>query len=76
VGESGFGRKGGVVGLEQMTRTRSVFIHRMGPKRDLWWQPYSGRTTRLVKALLEYLRKGGVGGMMRAVAAFLRKGNS
>ena len=75
VGESGFGRSRGVVGLEEMTRTRSVFIHRLGPKRDLWWQPYSGRTTRLVKALLEYLRRGGVGGMVRAAAAFLRRGS-
>jgi acyl-CoA reductase-like NAD-dependent aldehyde dehydrogenase len=76
VGESGFGRKGGVVGLEEMTRTRGVFIHRMGPKRDLWWLPYTRRTTRLVKALLEYVRKGGVGGMVRATVAFLRRGGS
>ena len=43
VGESGFGWRRGVAGLEELTRTRSVVVHRTGLTRELWWFPYNKR---------------------------------
>lgn len=53
-GESGFGRRRGLAGLEEMTRPRSVLVHRTGLARDQWWFPYKGTGLRLVRSLLEF----------------------
>lgn len=72
VGESGFGRRRGLAGLEEMTRSRAVLIHRVGLTRDLWWYPYSRRVRRLVEALLEYRRLPGWKGISGGIHRFLR----
>jgi acyl-CoA reductase-like NAD-dependent aldehyde dehydrogenase len=61
VGESGFGRRRGVAGLEEMSRPRSVLVHRAGLARELWWFPYTERSTRLMRALLGYRHSSAVG---------------
>jgi acyl-CoA reductase-like NAD-dependent aldehyde dehydrogenase len=61
VGASGFGRRRGVAGLEEMSRPRSVLVHRTGLARELWWFPYTERGTRLMRALLGYRHSSAVG---------------
>jgi acyl-CoA reductase-like NAD-dependent aldehyde dehydrogenase len=61
VGESGFGRRRGAAGLEELCRTRSVLVHRTGLSRELWWFPYTERGTRLMRALLGYRQASGLG---------------
>jgi acyl-CoA reductase-like NAD-dependent aldehyde dehydrogenase len=71
VGESGFGRRRGIAGLEEMSRPRSVLIHRTGLNRELWWFPYTDRGRRLMRALLGYRQSGGVGHMIDVLKRFL-----
>lgn len=59
-GESGFGRRRGVAGLEEMTRPRSVLVHRTGLTREIWWYPYTNKAHRLVRALLNYRHSSGL----------------
>jgi succinate-semialdehyde dehydrogenase/glutarate-semialdehyde dehydrogenase len=75
VGESGFGRRRGIAGLEEMSRTRSVLVHRTGLSRELWWFPYSERATRLMRALLVYRQSSGLGRVLHGLRRFfLRMG--
>ena len=60
VGESGFGRRRGLAGLEEMSRSRTIMIHRAGLPKEPWWFPYSERAMRLVRTLLETRRASGV----------------
>ncbi|MGD2069756.1 MAG: aldehyde dehydrogenase family protein [Gemmatimonadota bacterium] len=76
-GESGFGRRRGAAGLEELTRVRSVLVHRAGLTPEIWWYPYSGRAYRLVRALLEYRQASGPGriwnGLRRLVSGGRRR---
>jgi hypothetical protein len=74
VGESGFGRRRGVAGLEEMSRTRSVLIHRTGLGRELWWFPYSERSTRWFRALLGYRQARGLSRFLNGVRRLLQEG--
>ena len=67
VAESGFGRRRGVAGLEEMSRSRSVLIHRTGLSKELWWFPYSERGTRLVRALLGYRQSSGIARILNGI---------
>jgi len=60
-GESGSGRRRGMAGLEEVSRPRSVLVHRTGLSREIWWFPYSERGTRLMRALLGYRQSNGLG---------------
>jgi len=71
VGESGFGRRRGIEGLEEMTRVRTVFVDRLGLKREPWWFPYDERGRRLTRAVLGWRAHGGVGGLLRAARRLL-----
>ncbi len=73
VGESGFGRSHGVEGLEEVTRSRSVVVDRLGLQSELWWFPYSRNTERLLRSALLFRLKGGIKGVL-AAALFLLKG--
>jgi len=70
VGDSGFGVRRGEDGLREMTRPRTVFVHRWGPRREFFWFPYSDRTTRWVEALLVLRGKGIMGGLREALRLF------
>lgn len=72
VGESGFGRSRGLEGLRELSRTRSLLVNRGRFGRSPWWFPYDESGRRLVRALLEYRRFGGIRGAFRAVAAWIR----
>ena len=73
VGESGFGRRRGVGGLEEMTRSRSVMIHRTGLSRELWWFPYDKKGEKLLKVLLETRQEKGVRRFWAAFRSFFRR---
>lgn len=73
VGESGFGRRRGVAGLEEMSRPRTVLIHRTGLARELWWFPYSRKGMRLVSALLEYRQSSGLKRVWAGIRGFFRR---
>lgn len=59
-GESGFGRRRGLAGLEELSRSRTIMIHRAGLPKEPWWFPYSDRAMRLVRTLLETRRASGM----------------
>lgn len=69
VGESGFGRRRGLAGLEEMTRPRAVLVHRHGLRREVWWFPYSPFAERLMEAVVLLRGRGWVRGLPAAVAA-------
>lgn len=62
VGDSGFGRRRGVEALEEMTRTRTLFVDRIGLLREPWWFPYSAGSARMMRAILSWRGRGGLGG--------------
>jgi acyl-CoA reductase-like NAD-dependent aldehyde dehydrogenase len=68
VGESGFGRRRGLAGLEEMTRTRTVLVHRVGMRRELWWFPYQPLAERALEALVVLRGRGWVRGLPEALA--------
>jgi succinate-semialdehyde dehydrogenase/glutarate-semialdehyde dehydrogenase len=72
-GESGSGRRRGLAGLEELTRTRTVIVHRTGLKRELWWFPYNKRGRRLVQALIEYRQERGWRRVWAGVRGFFRR---
>jgi acyl-CoA reductase-like NAD-dependent aldehyde dehydrogenase len=72
-GESGYGRRRGVAGLEEMTRSRSVIIHRTGLSRELWWFPYNKKGLRLVHVLIEARQEKGVRRLWAGLRGFLRR---
>ena len=73
VGESGFGRRRGVAGLEELSRPRTVLIHRTGLGKELWWFPYSRKGMRLVSALLEYRQSSGLARVWAGIRGFFRR---
>ncbi|MBW3534991.1 MAG: aldehyde dehydrogenase family protein [Gemmatimonadetes bacterium] len=73
VGESGFGRRRGVAGLEEMSRARTVLIHRTGLGRELWWFPYTKKGMRLVRALIQYRQSSGLARVWAGIRGFFRR---
>lgn len=74
VRDSGFGVRRGKDGLREMTRPRTVFLHRWGPRREFFWFPYSERATRWVEALLVLRGKGWIRGLPEALRVARGKG--
>jgi succinate-semialdehyde dehydrogenase/glutarate-semialdehyde dehydrogenase len=74
VDESGFGSRRGVEGLEEMSRVRTVLVHRWGPRRELWWFPYTAGKLRVFRALLDWRSRGGAAGLLAAVRRLLGRG--
>jgi succinate-semialdehyde dehydrogenase/glutarate-semialdehyde dehydrogenase len=66
VGESGFGRSKGAEGLREMSRSKSILTQRFGPRREIWWYPYTRGSRSLVRALIDLRAKGGVEGLVSA----------
>ncbi len=73
VGESGFGRRRGLEALDEVSRTRTLFVDRLGLRRELWWFPYSGKSTRIVRSLLQWRTRGGTGGLVRAFMGMMMR---
>lgn len=71
VGESGFGRSRGEEGLRDLTRARSVLVHRSFVKRDPWWFPYGPRSARLIRSLLGWEGESGVRRLTGALKGLL-----
>lgn len=74
VGDSGFGVRRGADGLREMTRARTVLLHRGGPKREFFWFPYSSRATRWVEALVVLRGLGWIRGLPEALRVLRGKG--
>jgi acyl-CoA reductase-like NAD-dependent aldehyde dehydrogenase len=72
-GESGYGRRRGVAGLEELTRSRSVVIHRTGLSRELWWFPYNKKGLRLVQVLIEARQEEGIRRLWAGLRGFFRR---
>ncbi len=70
VGASGFGRRRGLAGLDEMTRTRSVLVHHRGFRREPWWLPYSAAGTRLAEAIVVLRGHGWLRGLREAIAVY------
>jgi acyl-CoA reductase-like NAD-dependent aldehyde dehydrogenase len=73
VGQSGFGRRRGIEGLEEMCRTRTLLVDRLGRAREPWWYPYTAAQTRLTRAVLEWRTRRGPGGLIAFVRGLSRK---
>lgn len=73
VGSSGFGRRRGIAGLEEMTRTRTAFVDRLGLTKEPWWFPYDARGERLTRAVLDWRALGGLRGLIAAAARLVRR---
>ncbi|HSG07923.1 MAG TPA: aldehyde dehydrogenase family protein [Longimicrobiales bacterium] len=71
VGDSGFGRRRGLEGLDEMTRTRTLLADRFGLRREPWWFPYSPTSVRMMQSVLDWRSRGGVGGLWRAARRLL-----
>ncbi len=69
IGESGYGRTGGLEGLEEVTRTRSVLVDRLGLEREPWWFPYSRSSERLVRTLASLRWRGWLRGLTSEAAS-------
>ena len=67
LGASGFGRTRGAEGLMEMSRTRSVLVHRWGFKRELFWFPYGKRTAELLRGIVAWRGGQGFGRLVRAL---------
>ena len=75
VADSGFGSRRGLEGLDEMTKVRTVLMHRWGLRRDLWWFPYTRAKMRIFESALVWRARRGVGGLVGAVVRFLRGGS-
>lgn len=73
MGESGYGRTGGLEGLREVTRTRSVLVDRLGLGREPWWFPYSRASERLVRTLATLRWKGWLRGLASEAASRIKK---
>ncbi|HEX9886889.1 MAG TPA: aldehyde dehydrogenase family protein [Longimicrobiales bacterium] len=69
--DSGFGARRGLAGLEEMSRPRSVLLHRVGLTRELWWYPYTASGLRLTRALVALRAGWGPGALFRAARHLL-----
>ena len=73
MGESGFGRRRGLEGLEEMTRTRTMLVDRGGRSREPWWFPYGESQTRLIRAVLEWRARRGPAGLLAFMRGMVRR---
>ena len=67
------GRRRGVAGLEELTRSRSVIIHRTGLSRELWWFPYNKKGARLIQVLIEARQEKGIRRVWAGLRGFFRR---
>jgi len=75
VGSSGFGRRRGIEALEEMTRTKTVFVSRLHPTAEPWWFPYTARTERLFEVAIAWRAHGGLKGLAAGARALLARGS-
>jgi succinate-semialdehyde dehydrogenase/glutarate-semialdehyde dehydrogenase len=75
VGDSGFGRRRGLEALDELTRTKTLFADRAGLKREAFWFPYSTESARVMRALLQWRARGGLGGLAALISGLLGKEN-
>jgi succinate-semialdehyde dehydrogenase/glutarate-semialdehyde dehydrogenase len=72
-GESGLGRTHGEMGYREMLKAKVIVDDTLpGAKRDLWWQPYSEKVYRGIRAITAFLAGPGMGRRIKAIPAVLK----
>jgi succinate-semialdehyde dehydrogenase/glutarate-semialdehyde dehydrogenase len=72
-GDSGLGRTHGELGFREMLKTRVIVDETLwGAKRDIWWQPYSAKVYRGLRAIAELLAAPSLGRRLRALPGVLK----
>ncbi|MGH2819898.1 MAG: aldehyde dehydrogenase family protein, partial [Actinomycetota bacterium] len=72
VGESGYGRLNGMLGLREFTVATHVARNLMPSMKRLWWYPYDDATTRSLRALTELVASPGLARKTKAAGTALR----
>jgi succinate-semialdehyde dehydrogenase/glutarate-semialdehyde dehydrogenase len=79
-GDSGFGRTHGEAGFREMLKTTVIVDDILpGVRRNLWWQPYSAKVYRGIRAIAEVLggrpakRLGALPGVLRIFFRYWEK---
>jgi len=72
VADSGFGRRRGREGLEEMTRSRTLLTHHFGTRRELWWYPYGRRSEALAEAMIVFRSEGWLRGLPEVLRIWRR----
>jgi acyl-CoA reductase-like NAD-dependent aldehyde dehydrogenase len=67
VGESGYGRLHGELGLREFTVPVHVARSRLPKMKHLWWYPYDDATTKALRAVAELYGAPTLGGKLRAI---------
>jgi succinate-semialdehyde dehydrogenase/glutarate-semialdehyde dehydrogenase len=71
-GDSGLGRTHGELGFREMLKVQVVVDDILpGVKRNLWWQPYSAKTYKGMRAVTEFMA-GSLGRKIKAVPAVIK----
>jgi succinate-semialdehyde dehydrogenase/glutarate-semialdehyde dehydrogenase len=71
-GDSGLGRTHGEPGFREMLKAQVIIDDVLpGVKRNLWWQPYSEKVYRGIRAIAAFLA-GTPGGRLRAVPTLIK----
>ena len=72
-GDSGLGRTHGEAGFREMLKAQAVVDDILpGARRNLWWQPYSERTYRGIRAITELLAGNTLGRRIKALPQVMK----
>lgn len=72
-GDSGLGRTHGEAGFREMLKAQAVVDDILpGARRNLWWQPYSERTYRGIRAITELLAGTTLGRRIKALPQVMK----
>jgi succinate-semialdehyde dehydrogenase/glutarate-semialdehyde dehydrogenase len=72
-GDSGLGKTHGEPGFREMLKVKVVVDDILpGVKRNLWWQPYSEKVYRGIRAIAAFLGGPGLGARLKAVPGVLK----
>lgn len=72
VGESGYGRLHGELGLREFTVPVHLGVSTLPGLKKLWWYPYDKETNRALRSIADLLGGGGITTKLRALASISR----
>jgi hypothetical protein len=74
VGESGYGRLHGPLGLREFTVPVHVAASTLPRVKKAWWYPYDRPTVKALRSLVDLLGSEGVAAKAKAVASIVPNG--